>query len=353
MQMASGKPVTVGDDHTDDEIADESRNQAGAGAAIPAGGRLLARVAQYWLLLFLVLELVVFSLMRPHTFFTLLNLRSVLLEQAVPLTAALALALPLIVGEFDLSVGAIATGSAVVSAALMRDGKETWVAIAIAVGVAIVAGVVNCLLVARFEVTSLIGTLGMATVITGFIAEYTQGLAVNRNISPDLTALSTHYVLDIPVVVLIALGAAVIVWLILEHTVYGRQLAAIGANRRAAQLLGLRERTLIASTFILSSILAAVAGVLLVSTEAAANPTSGGLTLVTNALTAVFLGATCFRLGRFNVPGIIVGVLFVAAGVSGLSLIGLAAWVQDVFIGVALVLALAIAAAFRRASARS
>jgi len=139
------------------------------------------------------------------------------------------------------------------------------------------------------------------------------------------------------------------VWFVLQQTVYGRQLAATGANRRAAKLLGLQSRLLIASTFVLSATLASLAGLIQLSIDSGANPTSGGFPLVITALTAVFLGATCFRPGHFNVGGTIVGILFLAAGVSGLSLVGLQAWVQNVFTGISLVLALAIAAAFRRA----
>jgi ribose transport system permease protein len=133
--------------------------------------------------------------------------------------------------------------------------------------------------------------------------------------------------------------------------VYGRQLAALGASRRAAELLGLRTKLLILSTFVLSALLAGVAGITQLSVEAAANPTSGGFGLVVSAITAVFLGATCFRPGHFNVGGTIVALLFLAIGVSGLSLVGLEAWVQDVFTGVSLIIALGVAAFFRRAAA--
>jgi ribose transport system permease protein len=310
---------------------------------------LLARLARYWLALFLIIEVMVFSTMRPDTFMTVANLQTILLQQVEPLLASLALTLPLIVGEFDLSVGAVTTAAAVTAAGLMGHHVPTPVALILTIAAGSVVGLVGALLVARFEVTSLIGSLGVATVVTGFMDRYTNGLAVNKDISPWLTGLATKKVLGIPTLAILAGILCVVVWFVLQQTVYGRQLAATGANRRAAKLLGLQSRLLIASTFVLSATLASLAGLIQLSIDSGANPTSGGFPLVITALTAVFLGATCFRPGHFNVGGTIVGILFLAAGVSGLSLVGLQAWVQNVFTGISLVLALAIAAAFRRA----
>ncbi|PRZ34778.1 monosaccharide ABC transporter membrane protein (CUT2 family) [Antricoccus suffuscus] len=313
-------------------------------------GVVLTILSRYWLALFLVIEVVTFSIMRPDTFMTSANLHAILLLQTVPFTAALALTVPLIVGEFDLTVGIVTTGSAVVIAGLMGAGVSSVLAIVAALLIAMCIGTVTGLLTARFEVNSFIGTLGMATILGGFIDQYTGGLALNRSIAPWLTDLSQQRLGGVPVLTIFVAVLAIAAWIVLEHTVYGRRLAAIGANRRAAGLLGLRVRTLVISTFVLSALLAAVAGVLQVSVEAAANPTSGGFSLVISAITAVFLGATCFRPGHFNVAGTVVGLLFLACGVSGLSLLGLAAWVQNVFTGISLVLALALAAAFRRAA---
>ncbi len=308
-------------------------------------------LGRYWLVLFLIIEVVTFSVMRPDTFLSVANIQTISLQQVEPLIAALALIFPLIVGEFDLSVGAVATASAVVAASLMRDTAATPLALLAALGVAAVVGVIVGMLVARFEVNSLIGTLGATTVIAGLISQSTGGLAVNENVSPWLTNLAQGRILGIPTLVIVAAALALFVWFVLQQTVYGRQLSALGANRRAAELLGLNARRLILSTFVFSALLAGLAGLVQVSVEAGANPASGGIALVISSLTAVFLGATCFRPGHFNVAGTIVGLFFLAFGVSGLSLIGLAAWVQNVFTGISLIVALAVAAAFRRAAA--
>lgn len=339
-------------------LGSEAAGQSPAPPALRRGlrdsraGSLVIRILErYWLVAFLVIEVVTFSIMRPDTFATVANLQTISLQQVEPLIAALALTLPLIVGEFDLAVGTVATGSAVVVAGMMGDSVSTPVAMLAAVVAAAVVGLIVGLLVARFEVNSFIGTLGASTAIAGLIEQYTGGLALNKNISPWLTNLANHKIVGVPVLVILAAVLAFVVWFVLQQTVYGRQLSALGANRRAAGLLGLSARQLITSTFVLSGVLAGIAGLVQVSVEAGANPSSGGISLVISAITAVYLGATCFRPGHFNVAGTVVGLFFLAFGVSGLSLIGLAAWVQNVFTGLSLIVALALAAAFRRAAA--
>ncbi|MFT4009454.1 MAG: ABC transporter permease [Nocardioidaceae bacterium] len=315
---------------------------------VPMSKRVLSLVARYWLLCFLIIEIVIFAIISPDTFPTTANAQALLLQNVVPLVAALALMLPLIVGEFDMSIGAIVTVGAVVAAGSMRAGTNTALSILAALVVAGLVGVINSIIVSRLQVTSLIATLGVATVLGGIINEYTQGLVLNRGISPWLIDLAPRLFLNIPILSIFALLVAVVVWVVLEFTVFGRQLVAIGANRKGAQLLGLRDRTLVALTFVIAGCVAALAGVLQVSIEAGANPTSAGFPLVVTALTAVYLGATCFKTGHFNTWGTLVGVLFLAVGTSGLSLAGLAAWVQDVFTGTSLIVALGMSVAFRR-----
>jgi ribose transport system permease protein len=343
--MAPAAPTTYG------AQAPELGEPAPSPAARASAGRSALLAARYWLAMFLVIEFVFFSILRPDTFMTWANVQTILLQQVVPLVAALALTFPLVVGEFDLSVGTVTTGAAVLAAGLMGDDLAPGLAVVAAVVAAGLVGLATALLIARFEVNSFIGTLGVATVVGGFIDKYTGGLAVNKNISSSLTNLATDRLLGIPLLAILGGLLALLVWFVLQQTVYGRQLSALGANRRAAELLGLRARLLITSTFVVSGMLAGLAGMVQLSVEAGANPTSGGFGLVVSAITAVFLGATCFRPGHFNVAGTIVGLLFLAFGVSGLSLLGLEAWVQNVFTGIALILALGLAAFFRRAVA--
>jgi ribose transport system permease protein len=144
------------------------------------------------------------------------------------------------------------------------------------------------------------------------------------------------------------LGVAVLLGLSIARTTYGRRLTSVGINQSAARLVGINVRAVTASSFVLSSVLAGAAGVLLLARTGSGNPQVGsGYTLA--ALSAAFLGATAFRPGQFNVPGTLVGVLFVAVSVNGLTLAGAHDWVDPVFNGAALMAALALSTLLGRA----
>lgn len=136
--------------------------------------------------------------------------------------------------------------------------------------------------------------------------------------------------------------AALAVYYLLEHTPFGRYLHSIGSNARAARLVGLRVDRLVLAGFALSGTLAGLAGVLLLARNGTASPQVGTVGDTLQALSAAFLGATAIRPGRFNVVGTLVAVFFLAFSVTGLSLAGVANWINDVFNSAALFVAVLV-----------
>jgi ribose transport system permease protein len=134
---------------------------------------------------------------------------------------------------------------------------------------------------------------------------------------------------------------------VLDHTPVGRYLYAVGSNRSAARLSGLQVRPMIGLSFVVSGGLAGVAGVLYLAQQGSSTPNIG-TAFVLPAYAALFLGATGFKLGVFNVWGTVVAILFVAAGTTGLVYAGIDPWIQYVFQGGALLFALGAMALIRR-----
>ena len=128
----------------------------------------------------------------------------------------------------------------------------------------------------------------------------------------------------------------------LEHTPFGRYLQSIGSNREAARLVGLPVERLVLLSFVLSGTLAGIAGVLWVPTTAAPTRSSARWSNTLVALAAAYLGATAIKPGRFNVIGTMLAIFFLAFTVNGLSLAGVANWINDVFNGAALFVAVLI-----------
>lgn len=296
------------------------------------------------LLVALVAVVVVFSLLpaTAETFATAANLRFVVDNAAIPMLVALAVTVPLVCNEFDLSVGAIPALSAVVAAAGMdRFGTGPVLAILLAVAVGVLVGALNGLMVARAGISSIVATLGSSSIIIGLLTWYTEGRNVLGRFPGGFTRMGRW---PWPLVLLALVS--LVLWFVLAHTTFGRRLHAVGSNRRAARLVGIEVPTRLMSTFVVSGLLASTAGVLTVARSGAANPTIGPALLLP-ALAAAFLGATAFGRG-FNVWGTVVGVLLVAVSVSGFTLAGIDPWVKDVINGVLLLGAVAAMAALNR-----
>lgn len=304
----------------------------------------LDRLERYALPLALLLTILGFTFLPATSddFLTTANLKFVLNNQAVPVLVALAVMLPLIVDEFDLSVGAVTSLASVVAAAAMtRFGVGWGPSILLAVAIASGVGLLNGLLVARAGIASLVATLGASSVIIGLLTWYTDGESV-LGAYPDVFLELGSW--PWPLVVLVVATAAL--WYVLEQTPFGRRLYAVGSNREAARLVGIDVKAKVVLAFTLSGTLAGLAGVVAVARNSGANPTVGPALLLP-ALAAAYLGATAFR-RTFNALGTTVGVLLVAFTVSGFTLAGIDPWVKDVINGAMLLVAVAAVAALRR-----
>ncbi|MGB3911133.1 MAG: ABC transporter permease [Pseudolysinimonas sp.] len=298
----------------------------------------------------LLAVIVVFFSVFPassRAFFSVANLTVVLANQSVIMLVAIALMFPLIAGHFDFSVGAMTVLAAVVCAgANVRLGLPLAVSILLAIAVGLLIGLVNGILVARFGLNSFVSTLGAATLIGGLVQWYTGGQAI-IGIDAVLLQFGSRQWFGVPRVLFVVVIVAVVAWYVLGHTPFGRALYAIGSNARSADLVGLPRTRYTVLAFATSGLLAGIAGVALTARTGGANPDTGTY-LIFPALAAVFLGATAIIPGRFNVLGTVIGVLFVAVSVSGLTLAGAQNWVDAVFNGAALIIAVFVSSILRK-----
>jgi ribose transport system permease protein len=276
-------------------------------------------------------------------FLTSDNMQSLFTDLVVISTVlAVASIFPLICGQYDLSVGATAGLSSIVAAA--AAGSHGWpllLAILLALVAGAVVGAVNGALVAAAGINPLIVTLGTSSVLAGLVSLYTNDQTLSSNIPGTLTNLSSSKLVGIPVAVIIAAVIALAMHYVLASRPYGRRLLSVGSSQNAARLVGLSVGRLIFSSFVISGLLSAAGGILILGISGTASPQVGpDYTLP--ALSAAFLGATAILPGKFNVPGTVLGVVFVSVSVNGLTLAGAASWVSPTFDGVALIVAVGI-----------
>lgn len=338
---------------------DESQNlpQAGGGAEVRTKGRtvgstILDILERYGLVVLLVLVVIYFSL-TTDAFDTQANFRSIVGNNSVLAIAALAAIVPLVGGQFDLSVGSVlGITSIATAAALSRFDVPLPLAMLIGVGLGAFIGLLNGLLIARVGVNAFITTLGTATVLGGIVQWYTEGQSIVTGIPDSLTNLGSGTWLNLPRTLFFLVAFALLLWYILAYTPYGRYLHAVGSSPESARLTGLPVPRIVMLSFVLSGTLAGVAGVMQVARSGLANPQIGP-NFVLPALAAAFLGATAIRPGRYNVPGTVLAVFFLAATVSGLTLAGVAPWVEPTFNGTALIVAVAMSTVIARRRAAS
>ena len=286
---------------------------------------------------------VLFSLLEPDTFATSQNARIILSNEAISAIVALGLVLPLAADQFDLSIAAVMGFAVVVLGALMaNEGWDPLTASIVVVVMGALIGAVNGLLVVKLRVSSFIATLGMSSVLAAGIYKVSNGQDFVEGIPEGLIKAGQSEFLGVPLPVYYMLAIAAVLYFLLEHTPFGRKLYATGFNAEAARLSGVRTDRLAFISLVGSATLSALAGVLLVARIGTA-PYDAGAPYLLPAFAAALLGSTQFRPGRFNVLGTLAAIYLLATGVKGLELMyPNNPWIDDLFQGVALILAVSL-----------
>ena len=307
---------------------------------------------RYGLLVLFVLVVVLFSALKPDTFPTLDNAQTIASTQAVIALLALAATLPLIVGQFDVSIGFQLGLSQTLCAGLMiKNGWSALPAAGAGLLSCIAVGLVNGLLVTKLRLSSFIATLGVGTVVLGLTQLYGNDETISGPLPSSFTDLGQHSILEIPLPFVYVAIVAAAIWLSMEYTSWGRECHATGGNPRAALLAGVRTERVTLQCFVLAGLLSGISGVLSVTILGAAAPTVG-LGALLPAYAAAFLGATAFRPGRFNSAGTMLAIYLLATGVTGLQSLGAKFYVEQLFYGGSLLIALAASALVERRRGR-
>lgn len=307
-----------------------------------AGRSLLDILSVFGLPIFLLVIVVGFSIVLPDTYPTLLNLRAILSDKSIVALLALAAMIPMSTDNWDLSVGFGVALTHVVAFGLQVDqGFPWWLACLAAIAVGSLHGAVNGLLVTRARIHSFIATLGSGTVALGLAQWYTEGRQiVGRTDEAFLAIAAMHH--GVPLSVVYVLVVTVALWILFEYLPVGRNLYVIGSNPRAAELVGISRNKYVLLAYTTSGALVGFTGIVLASRLHVAQ-SSVGVDYLLPAFTAAMLGATTIRPGRVNAIGTVLAVLLLAAAVSGLQQLGARFYVEALFNGTMLLLAVGLA----------
>jgi ribose transport system permease protein len=304
-------------------------------------------VRRYGILVPFVITFIVLSIISPP-FLRQQNLTNILDQQAGIIIVACAGTLVLIAGGIDLSIGAIyALAGAIALNTASTFGSPAGVAAGLAVGLAV--GLVNGVVVTRFRINPLIGTLAMSFVVAGIAAIVTKGNLVVAFDHPDFQSFAATRIAGVTSAAWMMIITAIAATILLSRTTFGRYVYATGGNAQAARLGGVRVNGIRVATFALSGMAAGLAGTLDASRVLSAQATSGGQFLTFTVLTGIIVGGTSIQGGEGSMQRTVVGCLFVALVANGFNLLGLDPFYQQVTLGVILLLAVGLDAWSRRA----
>lgn len=298
-----------------------------------------------------------FAFQRPETFMTLRNWLNITEQISILGVVAFTSTVVMVVGDFDLSVGSMASLGGIIAAFLVDSGQPLQIALAAALAAGFAGGLFNGVIVSYIGISPFVATLGTLTAYAGLALLVSDGTTIfGRTIGEAFGGFASSGIpvgtvneqtLTLSNLTLLSAGVLALIWVTLEQTVFGRRLYAVGGNYEAARLSGVRVRVLRLLTFTFSGLGAAIAGLMLVSRLETANPTQGG-GLMLQAIAAVFLGMTMSDEGEPHVLGTLLGVLILGVLANGLRLMAVDSYVQQVLTGGIIILAVTLSSLSRR-----
>ena len=313
---------------------------------------MIKTLRQSGTLLGFVAIVVFFSIQLPDTFLTARNLINISQQLSMLMVVAATMTIVMVMNDFDLSVGSMASLAGVVAGAMFVAGYPLWVGVGAALLAGMLGGLINGFLVSYVGILPFVATLGTLTVFSGTAFLVSGGKTIfGRDIPAEFAGFARGGIplenlglvaVKLPYLSITALIVIVLCWFVLEQTTFGRRLYAIGGNSEAAHLAGIRVKPLRLFAFCLTGIGASAAGLMYASRVASANPTQGS-GLMLDAIAAVFLGMTMSRQGEPRVLFTLVGVLLLGILDNGLTQMQVDSYVREILVGLIVIAAVAIA----------
>ncbi|MEO8758122.1 MAG: ABC transporter permease [Devosia sp.] len=304
---------------------------------------MLAFLRRYGTLAGFVLILIFFVIRLPDTFLTAQNWLNITQQLSMLMVVAAGMTIVMVMGDFDLSVGSMASLSGIVAAILFSFGWPIWAAVGVALLAGLVGGLINGALVSFVGILPFVATLATLTIFSGTAFVVSGGKTISGRAIPDAFGAFAREGLPLgpvtlPNLTIVALVVVAVVWVLLEHTTFGRRLYAVGGNVEAAYLSGVPVRRLKLLAFSLTGLSAAGAGLLYASRVASANPTQGS-GLMLNAIASVFLGMTMSEEGEPRILATLIGVLILGVLDNGLTQMSVDSYVRQILVGAIIVIA--------------
>lgn len=288
----------------------------------------------------LLLICIVFAL-GSSEFLTTSNLINVALQTSIIAIVAIGMTFVIFTAGIDLSVGSLMALSGAVAAGLaVRQGMDTYFAISLAVGVGLILGAINGLMIIKGGIPPFVATLSMLAVARGLTLVYTQGRPI-AGLDERFIYWGTGQIFGIPLPVIMMAVIAVAAHIITRYTPFGLHVYATGGNEETTRLAGISPDRIKLAVYMISGILAALGGVLLTARLWSAQPNAAtGWEL--DAIAAPVLGGTSLFGGVGSISGTVIGAFIIGVLSNGLNLMGVPSYYQQVIKGLVFILAVTV-----------
>jgi ribose transport system permease protein len=312
-------------------------------ALVDAVGFARPLLVRYGLLLVTIVLVILFTFLLPSTFLTALTFRSILSDQSIVALVSLAQMIPLATNKFDLSVGYGIGLAHILSIGFQVQAGLPWqIAVLLVCAIGLMVGSLNGLLVEAAQIDSFIATLGTGSILYAISIAYTGGQQIVGQLPDGFTAINDLVFFGIPAPAIYVLVLAVALWVAFEYLPIGRYIYAIGANPKAAQLVGIPKSRYVVLAFAASGLITAFGGVVL-GAKLQVGQSNVGPPYLLPSFVGALLGSTAFRLARVNVWGTIVAVTLLSIGIAGIEQLGSSFYVEPLFNGTTLLIAVGLA----------
>lgn len=316
---------------------------------LAGSARIKAIFLRYGFLLVFAGFFVFFAAWNP-VFLQSGNQMNIVEGSAILLIVTLGMTLIVATGGIDLSVGiALDFGAAFAVVAMKSYGADWWSAMAIGIAGGSLVGILNAALVVGLRISPFMATLGTFFIGSSVQRVFTDGGGPisHRRLPDEFRNLAMGDLGGIPTEVVIAVVLCAVYFLVLERSIHGRRIHAMGMQRSASIMAGIRVNRMLIASYVAAAMTCAVGGLIALASIRMFTPLSG-FSYLLDAIAAVFIGAALHPRGRPNVPGSIAGVLFLGMVTNGLNLMGIDFNTKDALSGIILVSALALAVAQRK-----
>lgn len=324
----------------------------GSSAAVSTRNRVadilssILRVREIFMVVLILIMSIAMSILSPH-FLDIANFLAIARGFSMEGLVVVGMSLLLVAGKFDLSVGSIMALSGIVAAMLIRTGEVPYaVAVVGGLGVGLLSGTINGIVVTRIKVNPLIATLGMMSVARGIALGITEGRPV-INIPPSFAFIGQGSVLGVPLIIIYMLVIVVIADILLRRGRALRQLYYVGSSEKAARLSGINADKVVFLAYIAAGLLTALAGVISMARLTSGVPTAFAGTEL-RIMAACVIGGMSLNGGEGTIIGAVLGLVFMALVTNALTLFGVSIYWEGVVTGTILTAAVSFDMLSRR-----